>query len=153
MDSLQIFTFVSQVLTEISQTTDPTSSFHGHLGKENLANTLSDLFQAGSETTSTTLTWAMLFMARYPSVQEKVQEELDNVVGRGRSPGLRDKQDLPYTEAVLMEIQRYANIVPQGVFHCSKRDITVNGLTIPAGTMVAPLFVELLKVKPSSTQQ
>ena len=58
-----------------------------------------------------------------------------------------DRPDLPYTEAVLMEIQRYANIVPTGVAHMSpSRDITVNGLTIPANTHVMPLFVELLKV-------
>ena len=40
------------------------SSFYGEKGKVNLVNTLFDLFLAGSETTSTTLTWAMLYMAR-----------------------------------------------------------------------------------------
>jgi len=40
-----------------------------------------DFFMAGSETTSTTLTWAMLYMVRYPQVQKKVQEELDRNVG------------------------------------------------------------------------
>jgi len=134
-----------QVLIEIGKTTDSTSSFFGSLGKENLANTLMDMFLAGSETTSTTLTWAMLYMARYPSVQERVQEELDSVVGRGRSPSLRDRLELPYTEAVVMEIQRYANIVPQGVNHCSKKDVNIDGVIIPAGTLVMPLFVEILK--------
>ena len=39
-------------------------------------------------------------------------------------------------QAVLMEIQRYANIVPNGVQHVSDRDITVNGITIPAFTLI-----------------
>lgn len=39
-------------------------------------------------------------------------------------------------KAVLMETQRYANIVPNGVQHTSNRDITVNGLTIPAFTLI-----------------
>ena len=35
-----------------------------------------------------------------------------------------------------METQRYANIVPAGVQHVSDRDITVNGITIPAFTLI-----------------
>ena len=53
-----------------------------------------------------------------------------------------------FPEAVLMGIQRYANIVPDVVSRMStNHDITVNGFTIPANTHVMPLFVELLKVK------
>merc|ERR1712212_90334 len=74
--------FTDKSLAEIMRTTDPSSSFFGEKGRENLANTLYDLFLAGSETTSTTLTWALLFMARYPKVQKRVQDELDAVVGR-----------------------------------------------------------------------
>ena len=44
-----------------------------------------------------------------------------------------------------METQRYANIVPNGVQHVSDRDITVNGLTIPAFTLIQPLLTEILK--------
>ena len=109
--------FIDMALIEIENNTDKTSSFYGTLGFDNLKVTLFDLFLAGSETTSTTLTWAALYMVRYPGVQEKVQEELDNVVGVNRSPSMADKPNLPYTEAVIMEIQRHANIVPLGVQH------------------------------------
>ena len=44
-----------------------------------------------------------------------------------------------------MEIQRYANIVPNGVNHCSSKDMAVNGMTIPASTLFMPLMAELLK--------
>ena len=54
------------------------------LGLDNLKVTLFDLFLAGSETTSTTLNWAVLYMVRYPEVQAKIQEELDTVVGTDR---------------------------------------------------------------------
>ena len=54
------------------------------LGLDNLKVTLFDLFLAGSETTSTTLNWAVLYMLRYPEVQARVQEELDTVVGTDR---------------------------------------------------------------------
>ena len=105
------------MLIEIENTTDESSSFFGQLGIDNLKVTLFDLFLAGSETTSTTLTWAALYMVRYPHIQEKVQQELDKVVGTNRLPSTSDRPNLPYTEAVLMEIQRHANIVPMGVQH------------------------------------
>ena len=78
-------------------------------------------------------------------MQAKIQSELDQVVGRGRAPVLTDRPSLPYTEAVIMEIQRHANIVPNGVGHTSSRDITVHGHTIPAFTIINPCMTELLK--------
>ena len=75
-----------------------------------------------------------------------LQAELDSVVGQNRHPSIADRPALPYTEAVLMEVQRYANIVPNGVQHVNSRDITVNGVTIPARTMIQPLLTNLLKV-------
>ena len=90
--------FTDKMLIEINNTTDKSSSFYGEVGIDNLRNTLFDLFLAGSETTSTTLTWAALYMVRYPDVQKKVQDELDKVVGQNRHPSIKDKPNLPYTE-------------------------------------------------------
>ena len=109
--------FTDMMLIEIERTTEESSSLYGQFGIDNLKVTLFDLFLAGSETTSTTLTWAALYMVRYPEIQTRVQEELDQVVGGDRLPSIKDRPDLPYTEAVIMEIQRHANIVPMGVAH------------------------------------
>ena len=49
-----------------------------------------DLFSAGSETTSTTLAWAVLYLILYPDVQEKVHREIDEVLG-DREPSMEDK--------------------------------------------------------------
>ena len=76
--------FIDTYLHEIAATSDPSSSFYGEKGMVSLVNTMLDLFVAGSETTSTVLTWAVLYMAREPEVQQRVQEEIDHVVGRGR---------------------------------------------------------------------
>ena len=61
--------YIDMVLAEIENTTDPSSSFYGQEGLDNLKVALFDLFMAGSETTSTTLTWAALYMVRYEIVQ------------------------------------------------------------------------------------
>ncbi len=64
---------ISKVLVEIKNTSDLSSSFFGDEGHHNLVASLMDLFAAGSETTSTTLTWAVLYMVREPAVQDRVQ--------------------------------------------------------------------------------
>jgi len=39
------------------------------------------LFLAGSDSTSTTMRWAMLYMAVYPEIQGKIHKEIDEVIG------------------------------------------------------------------------
>ena len=76
--------FIDMMLIEINNTTDSSSRFHGQRGLESLKVTLFDLFLTGSDTTATTLTWAVLYMVRYPEVQTRVQQELDSVIGINR---------------------------------------------------------------------
>jgi methyl farnesoate epoxidase/farnesoate epoxidase len=74
-----------------------------------------DFFQAGSETTSNTLAFSILYMLHYPDVMKKVQKELQSVV-KDRLPKLSDRPNLKYTEATLCEIQRMTNVAPLGKF-------------------------------------
>lgn len=53
-----------------------------------LATTIQDLFIAGSETTSTTLTWALLYLAVFPKAQAKVAQEVELVIGDSSLPNL-----------------------------------------------------------------
>ena len=64
--------FIDASLMEISKTDDPKSSFYKETGRENLVNTVNDLFIGGSETTSNSLLWALLYMIREPHVQKRV---------------------------------------------------------------------------------
>ena len=136
---------IDTVLIEIENTEDESSSFYKETGYANLVNTLIDLFMGGSETTATTLTWAVLYMVREPQVQRKVQAELDALVGSTRPITLADRPKLPYTEAVMMEIQRCGNIVPFALYHMSSIPIEINGLSIPANTMICPCIAEIQK--------
>ncbi|XP_019871649.1 methyl farnesoate epoxidase-like [Aethina tumida] len=103
---------------------------------DQLMSLLLDLFMAGSETTSNTLGFAMLYMIVYPEVQAKVQAELDEFVGRNRWPTFADRSRLKYTEAVLMEIQRRTNVPPLGIAHRAIRDTFLLGYKIPEDTIV-----------------
>ena len=70
---------------------DPDSSFNDLNGKEYLTHSLVDLFFAGSETTSSTLTWAMLFMIRDTDLQERIRKEICSVLGEDTMPKLTDR--------------------------------------------------------------
>jgi cytochrome P450 family 2 subfamily U polypeptide 1 len=76
-------------------------------------------------------------MVHYPDIQQKVQKEIDQVVGRTRLPSIADKRNLPFTEAVVLEMHRYATVAPTGVPHSNmERDVTFRGYTIPRGSLV-----------------
>lgn len=94
-----------------------------------------DLFQAGTETTSNTLAFGMAYMLHNRGVQEKIHRELDRVVGAERAPTLNDRMQLPYTEAVICEIQRIANVAPVGIVHRCTSDVMLGKYTIPKDTM------------------
>ncbi|KAL0196653.1 hypothetical protein M9458_005193, partial [Cirrhinus mrigala] len=101
------------------------SYFH----QENLVVTVGNLFVAGTDTTGTTLRWGLMLMAKYPHIQDRVQEEIDRVIG-GRQPVVEDRKKLPYTDAVIHETQRLANIVPMNLPHITSCDVTFNGYLI-----------------------
>ncbi|XP_037082217.1 methyl farnesoate epoxidase-like [Pollicipes pollicipes] len=103
----------------------------------NLAVIVMDLFLAGSETTASSLGWALLYMLLKPDVQLGVQRELDRVVGRHRLPTLQDRASLPYTEATLSEVARMASVTPMALAHnASFRSTTIAGYRVPLGSMV-----------------
>jgi len=93
-----------------------------------------DLFMAGSETTSNTLEFAILYMILHPEVQEKVQTEIDSVIGQNRFPSMLDKPKMPFTEATLLETQRMANVVPI-IIRSPTESTTLGGYHIPKDTV------------------
>ncbi|XP_030626556.1 cytochrome P450 2J2 [Chanos chanos] len=112
--------------------------------EENLILNTMDLFLAGTETTSTTLLWAMVFMIKNPEIQEKVQAEIDRVIGQSRQPSMADKANMPYTNAVIHEIQRMGNIVPLNGLRMAEKDTTLGGYFIPKGTALMTILYSVL---------
>ncbi|KAG9006557.1 hypothetical protein FRB90_009884 [Tulasnella sp. 427] len=71
-------------------------------------------FMAGTDTTQTTARAFLLAMMLYPSVQAKVHEELDRVIGSDRPPTLEDLPNLPYLNAAVLETLRWNPVAPDG---------------------------------------
>ncbi|XP_078521707.1 cytochrome P450 2J5-like [Lissotriton helveticus] len=119
---------------------DPNATFD----EANLVQVLLDLFYAGSETTAVTLLWALLYVVKYPHIQEKIQRELDDVLEPNQIIQYEDRKKLPYTNAVIHEIQRYSSIAPLGLAHLCVKDTTIQGFHLKKGTIViANLFSAL----------
>ncbi|KAH7725746.1 Protein CYP-14A3 [Aphelenchoides avenae] len=137
-----VTTFVQAYLQEMHKNNNPFLNFH------NLVCTVSDFWMAGMETTSTTLRWAILFMAKWPHIQRKAQEEIDRVIGKDRFPTMADKPQMPYMSALLVELQRYANIVAVIPHFCTS-DQTVGKHKIPADTVVTLNLYNVLAHDPS----
>ncbi|PIO29019.1 hypothetical protein AB205_0126070 [Aquarana catesbeiana] len=97
---------------------------------DNLIALVNDLFVAGMETTTTTMRWAILLMMKYPEIQKKVQKEIDSIIGT-TPPQAEHRKKMPYTDAVIHEIQRFGDIVPDGAPHETIQDVTFRGYFIP----------------------
>ncbi|XP_028262265.1 cytochrome P450 2U1 [Parambassis ranga] len=99
---------------------------------------IGDLFIAGTDTTTNSVLWVLLYMALHTDVQDKVQAEIDKIVGRQRVPSLTDRGRLPFTEATIMEVQRLTVVVPLGIPHMASETTEFRGYTIPKGTVILP---------------
>ncbi|XP_012621903.1 cytochrome P450 2C18-like [Microcebus murinus] len=111
---------------------------------ENLVSTISNIFVAGTETTSTTLRYGLLLLLKHPEVTAKVQEEIDHVIGRQRIPCMQDRSHMPYTDAVVHEVQRYIDLIPNNMPHAVTRDVKFRNYLIPKGTAILPSLTSVL---------
>jgi len=89
---------------------------------------------AGTETVSSTLTWAFHEIAHHPEVEERLLAELDAVVGT-RPVGFEDVPKLVYTRQVVEEALRLHGITM--LMRRATEPVELGGVTIPEGTEVA----------------
>jgi cytochrome P450 len=83
--------------------------------KEELIKDLAgSAYIAGSDTSVAAVTSFFLAAVVYPDVQRQAQAELDRVIGRNHLPEFKDKDELPYLDAVMRECLRWFPVLPLG---------------------------------------
>ncbi|XP_027075082.1 trimethyltridecatetraene synthase-like [Coffea arabica] len=95
-----------------------------------------DLLAGGTETSATTIEWAISELLKNPEIFNKAAEELDRVIGQNRWVNEKDMPNLPYIEAVIKETMRMHPVVPLLVPRCAREDCKVAGYDIQRGTRV-----------------
>ncbi|PIC20472.1 hypothetical protein B9Z55_025663 [Caenorhabditis nigoni] len=131
--------FVHAYMKQMKQTGNP------GLDMPNLCASVLDFWLAGMETTSNSLRWHLSYMMKYPEIQDKVRGEIFEVVGTSRLPSMSDKPNMPYTQAVIHEVQRCSNMIPVMLSHTNTEDVIVKGQNVPRGTLVFGQIWSIMK--------
>ncbi|KAH0663208.1 hypothetical protein KY284_028139 [Solanum tuberosum] len=102
----------------------------------------SEFLTGGTDTTSSSLQWIMANLVKYPCIQEKLYQEICEVMSRGNSKtdGVTEEEEIvkeedlekmPYLKAVILEgLRRH----PPGHFlqpHTVTEEVELNGYVIP----------------------
>ncbi|CAN6334689.1 unnamed protein product [Urochloa humidicola] len=94
------------------------------------------LLQAGTDTSSSTIEWAMALLLDNPDVHKKATTEIHSIVGTSRLIKESDLAELPYLRCIITETLRLKPLTPNHVPHEASRDCVIAGHTITRGTMV-----------------
>ncbi|XP_063333474.1 cytochrome P450 2D3-like [Pelmatolapia mariae] len=132
--------FIDCYLDELEKRGNDGSSF----SEEQLIMYSLDLHGAGTDTTSNTLLTAFLYLMTFPHIQDRCQQEIDQVLEGKYRASFEDRNEMPYTQAVIHEVQRVANTVPLSVFHRTTTDTELMGYSIPKGTTIIENLTSVL---------
>ncbi|XP_071452669.1 methyl farnesoate epoxidase-like isoform X2 [Hetaerina americana] len=127
----------------ISEIERQKNDLHNIFNEKQLKQVYNELFMVGTDTTLNTLSFAILYMILYPEAQKKVQQEIDEVIGKDRLPSLNDRTRLPYVEATIHEVYRLSSIAPASLPRTpvtTEEYITFRGYHIPKGSAVVCNF-------------
>ncbi|KAI5077603.1 hypothetical protein GOP47_0007427 [Adiantum capillus-veneris] len=104
------------------------------ISDDNVRGLILDVFTAGSHTSAATIEWVLAELINNPASMHKVQEELENVVGKLRFVKEEDLESLPYLQMVIKESMRLHPMGPLLLPHESFRECQIQNYKIPTQT-------------------
>eukprot|EP00026_Physarum_polycephalum_P005903 Phypoly_transcript_05942.p1 GENE.Phypoly_transcript_05942~~Phypoly_transcript_05942.p1 ORF type:complete len:487 (-),score=65.26 Phypoly_transcript_05942:168-1628(-) len=105
------------------------------LTKEQIRDNTFLMFLAGHETTSSALTWALYYLAKYPEIQKRAREEVDAVLN-GRLPDAESVKPLAYLDMFIKEVLRHRPPVATIVSRIATKTAQVGPYIVPKDTII-----------------
>ncbi|KFQ61486.1 Cholesterol 24-hydroxylase, partial [Pelecanus crispus] len=102
---------------------------------ENILDNFITFFVAGHETTANQLSFTVMALAQHPEILERLQAEVDDVLGAKRDIDYEDLGKLTYLSQVLKESLRLYPPLP-GTVRWMEKEHVINGIRIPGNTML-----------------
>ncbi|CAN1186066.1 Flavonoid 3'-monooxygenase [Linum perenne] len=122
-----------QILLNLNSRKDAASS---SITDNQLKGILLDTIIGGTDTTETTIEWTMEMLMKHPDAMQKVNKELDEVVGRSNIVEESHLPKLHYLDAVVKETLRLHPAVPMLALRCPSQDFKLGKYTILNGVPV-----------------
>ncbi|XP_020202465.1 cytochrome P450 CYP736A12 [Cajanus cajan] len=122
--------FLDIFLALMHQPIDPQDQQGPVIDKTNIKAILMTMIIAATDTSATTVEWAMSELLKYPRVMKKLQEELESAVGMNRKVEESDMENLPYLDLVVKETLRLHPVTPLLLPRECREDVTVDGYCI-----------------------
>ncbi|WOG97579.1 hypothetical protein DCAR_0416920 [Daucus carota subsp. sativus] len=124
----------ADLLSTLLSLKDVEDSEGGRLTDTEIKALLLNLFTAGTDTSSSTVEWAIAEVLRHPKVLAQARKELDSVIGPGRLVTELDLPRLPYLEAIVKETFRLHPSTPLSLPRMASESCEINGYSIPEGS-------------------
>ncbi|KAI3985300.1 hypothetical protein MKX01_033614 [Papaver californicum] len=115
---------------------DPSHENGIQLQRHEIKALLKDFFVAGTDTSSSTVEWAMAELLHDPSKMTKAQQEISNIIGRERPIDESDIVRLPYLQAIVKETLRLHPPAPFLVPHKAVVDVEMHNFVVPKDAQV-----------------
>ena len=129
--------FISAYIKEIKKK-EKLADANTSMDYDNLCAVIQDLMLGGVDTTATFIRWLILIFLHFPDVQKKCFTEIKEHLGFDGEISIKDRANLDYLEATLMETMRFANITPMSLIHAVPQEFTFKGFRIPRDALVIP---------------
>ncbi|KAK6117949.1 hypothetical protein DH2020_048312 [Rehmannia glutinosa] len=106
------------------------------MDKDGIKAMLLNVFLAGVDSTATVMEWVMTELLRHPTVMEKLQNEIRQIVKDKQDVKDHDIQKMHYLKAVMKETLRYHPPIPIILRRQGTNDVKIKGYDVKAGTLV-----------------
>ncbi|KAJ4976315.1 hypothetical protein NE237_001421 [Protea cynaroides] len=108
----------------------------GKLGEEELVTLCSEVMNAGTDTSATTVEWALLHLVMNQEMQEKLYAEIVGRVGKEGVVMEDDVEKMPYLEALVKETFRKHPPSHFVLSHAATKETELGGYTVPVDASV-----------------